>query len=85
MKTFITENFLLEIDRRAGALIQSRCDTPKQIVDNYRLRKSALAGEIPFGRGWWSSTNSRGMTWQLSTLSNIGLSRQSGEVLQLIR
>jgi glucuronate isomerase len=62
---------------------------PKIIVynlnpaDNYALatmlgsfQDGSLPGKLQFGSGWWHLDQLEGMTWQLNTLSNLGLLRR---------
>ena len=64
-------------------------DLPKTVLynlnpnDNYALatmagnfQDSSAAGKIQFGSGWWFLDQLEGMTWQLNSLSNLGLLRR---------
>ena len=69
--------------------LNSNGDLPKMVLynlnprDNYvfatmagNFQDSSTVGKIQFGSGWWFLDQLEGMTWQLNTLSNLGLLRR---------
>jgi glucuronate isomerase len=77
-----------QVERLARYLddLESRGSLPKMVLynlnpaDNYPLaalcgdfHEAGVRGKVQFGSGWWFLDQLDGMTWQINTLSQLGL------------